>query len=345
MKLRLLERDSFALLFLFLCYSQFQQFAATVTASFEEYQADARSSYSSMASVVSTAARVSNATWPFFTFPRFENIAANMRYQTKSEIGNIIHLVKNEDREDWLKYAGGRYKGWVTEGYEIESKREGSQVYDNFEAKGYHDYITKVTPNKDFVPQDSKEDHWVSWMYSPPPNTYSFINWDYDSEEDYRLIIDASIQLRDQTLWTEVRQYVSKHVAFTQEEHEAKHTGSLAEDAAELPHAMVFHPVHVDPDDDKSDVVAMVLGGMAWDAPLVNLLPEEAKGLVVVVENSCNQSYSFELNGPRAVFLGEGDKHDPKYNYMEVVSDLSDSSSEEYKKTEGHCLYTVVRPR
>jgi len=36
---------------------------------------------------------------------------------------------------------------------------------------------------------------------------------------------------------------------------------------------------------------------IAWDKYLVNLLPEGANGIVVVLENSCGQAVSYELNG------------------------------------------------
>jgi hypothetical protein len=36
-----------------------------------------------------------------------------------------------------------------------------------------------------------------------------------------------------------------------------------------------------------------------------------------VVENKCNPTFSFEVNGPDMAYRGMGDFHDPKYDLME----------------------------
>jgi hypothetical protein len=256
----------------------------------------------------------------------------------------MAHLVTDTKREEWIGYADDNYKEWMEEGYLIESKREGPEVYDNFEKIGYQSFITKATA-EGFVKEDDKPKHWVAWTYSPPPFTYGFINWDFTGVPDYDNIIKAALELKDQTLFTKVRRYVSADIAFTKEEHEAMHSAKSADVPSEIPHSIIFHPVNIDPDDSNSQVVAMLAGGLAWDAALLDLLPHDARGIVVVIKNNCDQSYSFQIDGPDAKYLGEGDLHDTDYDNMEVAVVLTEYTNPDYKEVEGHCMYRMVSLR
>jgi class 3 adenylate cyclase len=52
-------------------------------------------------------------------------------------------------------------------------------------------------------------------------------------------------------------------------------------------------------------------------------LPQTAVGFVGVIVNSCNQSFTFRIDGAAATFMGDGDQHDTKYDYlMQEVSFL-----------------------
>lgn len=291
--------------------------------------------------MISSGAYVSNSTWPFYTFPRFEQFGYNTLFQSKTEVMNIFHRVREENLEEWLAFSNSSYKAWFDEGYEIESRREGAQVYDNFNGIGYHPYITRAGADG-FVPEEHKHTHWVSWSYSPPPFTYGFTNWDFSSVPDYDNLIKASIQLKNETLFTQVRFYVSADIAFTKGEHAALHSPVLKTVTTQLPHSILFQPIHKIPDDDDSEVVAFIAGGSAWDASMLDLLPDGVNGLYVVVRNNCNQSYTFVINGPEAVYLGDSDSHDPKYNAFEKVVNLDLHTNGKFASVQGHCVYRLV---
>ena len=54
----------------------------------------------------------------------------------------------------------------------------------------------------------------------------------------------------------------------------------------------------------------------AWDVEFGDLLPEGVNGVVVVVENTCNEVYTYVINGPEAEFVGEGDRHELGYEHL-----------------------------
>jgi hypothetical protein len=38
---------------------------------------------------------------------------------------------------------------------------------------------------------------------------------------------------------------------------------------------------------------------------------------------TCGDHYTYQLDGPDAIFLGEGDLHDTSYDYMEVDTEFA----------------------
>jgi hypothetical protein len=61
-----------------------------------------------------------------------------------------------------------------------------------------------------------------------------------------------------------------------------------------------------------------------WRDLLRDILPVGSDGVVVVVENPCNPTFTYQINGPRTVYLGDVDAHDTKYDYLVEESDFLD---------------------
>ena len=76
---------------------------------------------------------------------------------------------------------------------------------------------------------------------------------------------------------------------------------------------------------NQSSAVGLLTVFFCWRDLIRDILPEsDANGILVVFENECNQTFTYEVNGPDAVYLGEGDLHDPQYSHMAVASNFSD---------------------
>jgi hypothetical protein len=173
------------------------------------------------------------------------------------------------------------------------------------------------------------------------PRDYGFLNWDLvHSLPDFQSRNEALVKLKNETLFTPVRPY-SGNTAYKQEEHDALHS-KLKNSNTSFPHSFVAQPVHITPGDYNSEMVAYVGGGFAWDFALRNLLPVGVDGIIVELQNSCNQSFTYEIEGPDAYFSGDGELHEPKYNGMKVVRSLSFETHPDFKKTPGHCYYYMV---
>jgi hypothetical protein len=75
---------------------------------------------------------------------------------------------------------------------------------------------------------------------------------------------------------------------------------------------------------DDHRVVAIISIGIYWSYMISNILPQGSNGILVVFENECNQTFTYEVNGPDVVYLGAGEYHDAKYDHMTIGSSVSD---------------------
>ena len=85
--------------------------------------------------------------------------------------------------------------------------------------------------------------------------------------------------------------------------------------------------VVADDNNDKYDpsehsVVGTLTATLFWRDVITDILPAGNDGTVVVFENPCNPTFTYQINGPSAVFLGRGDMHDPAYDDMEITSNF-----------------------
>jgi hypothetical protein len=85
------------------------------------------------------------------------------------------------------------------------------------------------------------------------------------------------------------------------------------------------------------------MGGVAWDFALRFLLPEGVDGIIVEVENNYNRTVSYEISGRDAFFLGDGIKHETRYEHMKVMrSLLPPNTHPNITQYQAACYYNIV---
>lgn len=60
----------------------------------------------------------------------------------------------------------------------------------------------------------------------------------------------------------------------------------------------------------SSKVVAVIATSFYWSSFLEEILPAGEVGVVAVISNAYNQSFTYQINGHDVVYLGHGDLHD-----------------------------------
>jgi hypothetical protein len=153
--------------------------------------------------------------------------------------------------------------------------------------------------------------------------------------------VSAMKELKNETMTTGVVPYFID-TTFNTYLHKALHSQTNDSEIS-FPHSFMNHPIHSIPGDPNSEIVAYVVGGLAWDFALRFLLPIGVDGIIAEIENSCGQMFSYHISGSDAFFLGAGSKHETKYNRMKVTRSLSLHTHPNFTTTPGHCYYSIVR--
>jgi hypothetical protein len=66
----------------------------------------------------------------------------------------------------------------------------------------------------------------------------------------------------------------------------------------------------------NSNVVGIVASSFFWRTFLEDILPFGERGLIVVFANTCNQTFTYEINGHEAKWIGVGDLHNNEFDYL-----------------------------
>ena len=151
-----------------------------------------------------------------------------------------------------------------------------------------------------FVPDIERPLYHARTTTSPPPRAFGPLgNWNVASIPSNGVLVDSLMQIGNETLFSIVKPFQ----ALPADEHVGLHT----DDKVDHPHSFVYHPVRADLFPD-SDMVATITSAVAWDASMRNLLPDNVNGICCVIRNSCDQTYTYEIDGKDAFFKGEGDR-------------------------------------
>jgi hypothetical protein len=262
----------------------------------------------------------SNSTWPFVTLPFFEEHVNVMKSLTDAYGILLFPVVSDYLRADWERYSLEN-SHWVNESFATQMEiygvsdqvlpEAGESWFDVLWGDGYKD-----PNNPDFsagisdsifrssnledpeikIPtvHETRDLYFPQWQVAPMSRYYqSSVNNNYGQFDDFFNSTIISIETGNAVLgiaWTDP--YVGGYIS-----------------TMLYP---IFDRFHVD---DKT-VVAFLGADISWQDYLTDILPKNAKGIVVVIENNYGQNFTYQLSGGDANFTGEGDHHDTAYDSM-----------------------------
>jgi class 3 adenylate cyclase len=290
-----------------------------------------------------TYARYSNSDWPFVTLPAFSIQATKLLRLSKAFQFSVSHIVTPDKRDDWQRYANDTH-GWIDESLEIQANDEdwhGTNMQAYFTS---YSIVGLAGPVEDPSPY-AKNTYIPSWQAAPlipnfgstPP--YNFDKWSAPDVataflnvfETQRVVIaPAGNILKDPNDPMQVRMaeagrsWLSLYI-------------SPDEDPSE-PVSIISYPVIDSLEsvrinvDEEQPIVAVLTIGIFWRELLRDILPLGSDGILVVVENPCGSDFTYQLDGPATTYLGVGDLHNPKYDYLGIsttLPDLMDTSTSE----------------
>jgi hypothetical protein len=178
--------------------------------------------------------------------------------------------------------------------------------------------------------QESRAFYAPVWQMSPPPKDPSLVNMDLYSNPVFKRMINYIMKSGGQPGLSEFVDVTPLYKGlFTESEHWQLHDqfhgagDAVGHSARDHPHTLIAAPVRRTIGTD-AEIVGILAAVVPWDLYLSRLLPEGIDGVFVVLENTCGQAVTYEINGPEAGYLGKGDMHQRKYNYLKQSYRVSD---------------------
>eukprot|EP00934_Nitzschia_sp_Nitz4_P000116 Nitzschia sp. Nitz4//scaffold136_size62208//9461//13452//NITZ4_006362-RA/size62208-augustus-gene-0.6-mRNA-1//-1//CDS//3329535600//116//frame0 len=324
--------------------TQFYQFSRTVAGAAMDQMERARTSQWAFTRALSGYVYNNDrGAWPFVHLPFYTLYGNDLREQGRLESVIPFIRVERDQLEEWEEFVSENHEDVIKESHMLQFGNL-DNIVENANAT-FNDHVYQVVPGQGPVPDEERDTYWPSIDCAPAPRTYGMANWNPASSSIYGPLIADMMAMKYESVLSPVKSYEAAiGIVFSKEEHEEMHQNlNILDGSTASPHTFWCFPVHEDPTDDDSRIVAAFFAAMSWDVFLLGLLPEGVKGITVVLENTCDQSFTFEIDGPQVYYVGEGDFHDTTYDYLESYQDLMEGaySHPNFTTTTGHCLYSL----
>jgi hypothetical protein len=250
-----------------------------------------------------------NATWPFVAVPQFAVQADHAMERTGASSLSLTPFMKGSEQVEWEAFSV-QNQGWVHAGFEHSGAIDeppasiSPYIFESFQDR------TRVEIPRVVIAPDSILA--PIWQIAPVVESYIFTNLNAVSYGYFERVYTGMVQAKTAVLSEVI---------------------NLSNDLTQPPRSFMAAPVYQNNDED-SELVAMLTASLPWDSYFKNVLPEGIDGIFLVVSNTCNQTFSYLIDGPEISYLGLGDLHDPKYDDNFVVSGLTSFVSVQ------NCLYS-----
>eukprot|EP00980_Cylindrotheca_fusiformis_P001907 scaffold437_cov111-Cylindrotheca_fusiformis.AAC.5 len=273
-----------------------------------------------------------NSSWPFYRIPDWSVRAQRLAQLTGVEKPslNFAPIVQQDERKEWEAFANDAYPILYQDAIEREGDKGGITA---------KEFLNKTIPfiyeidveRFDFVPASDTGALLPEFQKYPlkfrllPVLTTNFNLLAYDESAELFRITRA---VKGPT--------ISSYSI--QVDLETKAEGS-----------QIMQPIYdrADTADEDRKVVGVVMFQLSWLDYFKNLFLEEESddGIVVVLKSTCEVNateprrlVTYQIDGSKAVVLGEGDLHDPKYESLEVSETFVDLGIDQSKVPDGLCI-------
>ena len=308
---------------------QFKQHASVVAEACRFHAKTVVGSMESMSDTITSFTGATPASWPFVTIPDFERRARGARVESYLEMIAFSPLVTYEDRRRWSIFAA----------YERELLVSANQT-DAPEEFIYKADMEQYELGNSSIVEDDNILTVPIWMVSPTPADASLINYNIISDRAYKYLFNAMTESKHTALSAVYDNPLLYDKLLGPNRH-GDHGNTLVEENEDIPHSLLMTPVYDNFDLQNRSLTGVILGSLPWDSYLTELLPPGINGIIAVLKNTCGQAYSFQVNGPTAIFLGKGDLHDPKYQSMAEEVDFGSHFLGETTRTYRSCFYSL----
>ena len=254
----------------------------------------------------------SNSTFPNVTLPDYHIHTSNMRIMSEAVVFNYQPIVTDETRKGYEAYA------IENRGHFLDSAAKelaSVQHQDAYFIRSIHrvlqsvppfmDKIYNILPNTTDSPEGSGPFLPV-WQISPAvpfPGVLNFNILSHPASLLYRQTMyddKAVILAASSLLGEESGDYFKVLLSMSQ------FRNTIGEYLGE-PTSPFSYPVFDSFDLKNRTVVGLITSTFYWKLYLENILPENHNGIVCVLSNSFNQTFTYRIDGSKATYLGFGE--------------------------------------
>jgi len=275
----------------------------------------------SLAMMMVDQAKRQGQTWPYTTFPNFAAKAAKMRMLTGAIAIQEYMWVEEEERAEWEAFAKFN-EHWVQDAIDV-AKNDTTLGFDVHSVPDY-DGNFSISIRYGGPVEMNTGPYTPTWYTYPMLPTEKFSAYNFNAinhkilgpgirnvVENHKVVIGPVLNFADslEDIGTNrVTAWAARH--------------SPPDVDPTEPVIRTLYPIldtaegAITVSQPDSKVVGIIASSFYMRSFIENILPSSEKGIVVVFENTCNQTFTYEVNGHEANWLGPGDLHDPKFDYL-----------------------------
>jgi class 3 adenylate cyclase len=305
--------------------SHYSEYASLVLNSFQDRMGLELAALDSLASDISSAVRASGSEWPAVTVPDFE-----VRGTKTRNLANVLSLmflpvVTVDTRSTWQDHSV-RDQSWLQDSL-------------NFRATGTtagsgSDGELELEPISPVIFSDNNEEvgGFIStkagtflplWQVSPAIPVPSVYNYDMLSRDEFSGPLQALLESKDAVIGKSIDLSAPSSSSSSSFFSLLLHDPQVMLNSTSGPLSALFYPIF-DGYEAGSNLVGTLMVLQYWHELFANVLPTSADGVIVVLENTYNQTYTFQIDGEQVIFMGEGDLHDVHFHRHEEEANLVD---------------------
>jgi class 3 adenylate cyclase len=336
--------------------THFSDLANKITSGFI-YGAERRiEAINSFANQITSYAIAQNSEWPNVALPDFERRAKFIL--ELSDVLSLIFLpiVTKDARESWETFSVEN-QGWIREGLDAQGipeddyDRESIDVVE--ETWGTSPNLTIPTEifkvaGTGIADENGPGPYMPWWQFAPALPLPTLVNYNTMSHPTRQTQLEA-ITATKQRLCTKAWDYSDDNAETVGKKPVLnlflQHGGANSPgDYQAGPVSDLYMPIFDNYSEDKQ-LVGTLAAYIYWQVYFEDILPPNEKGVLVVLENSCDQQYSYVVNGHDVEYIGQGDLHQTKYDDLEVSTEWGSFVHIEFDELddipEGQCLYKI----
>lgn len=292
--------------------------------------------------------------FPFLAIPNFEILGSNLRVQTGAMSVGYAPLIQEEQRAGWEDYAL-KNRGQLDVSFEVDARfRQEEDALCGFREhkEHHHDERTQSLIDHPNVLPDGTNYHpkiWVArhghnatrigtgpylplWQVSPVnPTKQLWLNFDFGDAPGIgdmfpQVLEDPKVIIGKPNVPGELASQQIKAIVGV-----GQHRHQEGSEYLDDPNSFLFYPIFDQFNRANQKLSAYLIVQFYWRLFFTRVLSTTARGIIVVIEHTYNQSLFYRVDGEEATFLGEGVVgHDPwplydeNYDYMVVSENLTE---------------------